>query len=121
MPFEASDEQKCDQTSNEELFAAGEEIGADDSDVPDRASARKAFLPSSIGLSVLTPPGLEELEAEVTWGDYSLPAAEGEGEAAAKRAGDTWKREPRRSVLRVAVTGNGAEAASPRPSRIPAG
>ncbi|MBK8594381.1 MAG: helicase [Holophagales bacterium] len=114
VPFEASDEQKCDETSNEELFAAGEEMGADDSDAPDRASARKAFLPSSIGLSVLTPPGLEELEAEVTWGDYSLPAVE--GEAAAKRVGDTWKREPKRSVLRVAVTGNGAR---PLPLDLP--
>ncbi len=116
VPFEASDEQKCDQTSNEELFAAGDEVGADDSDAPDRASARKAFLPSSIGLSVLTSAGLEELEAEVTWGDYSLPAAEGEGEGATKRAGDTWKREPKRSVLRVAVTGNGVR---PLPLDLP--
>ena len=104
VPFEASDEQRHDETSNEELFTAGEESGADDTDAPDRASARKAFLPSSIGLSVLTPRGLEHLEAEVTWGDYTLPPPEAEGRPGGKRSGDTWMREPKRSALRVALT-----------------
>ncbi len=72
VPFEASDDQKHDPTSSEELFAADDESGADDSDVPERSSARKVFLPSSMGLSVLTPPGTGSLEAEVTWGDYRI-------------------------------------------------
>ena len=35
----------------EELFAAEDESGADDADVPERSSARKVFLPSSASAS----------------------------------------------------------------------
>ena len=63
----------------EELFAAEDESGADDADVPERSSARKVFLPSSMGLIVLTPPGTGSLEAEVTWGEYRMPPAGAEG------------------------------------------
>jgi hypothetical protein len=100
VPFEAPEEQKVDPTGQEELFAAGEENGADDADVPERASARKVFLPSSIGLSVLVGSGAKSLAAEVTWGDYRLPMVE-EG---APRSGEaTWTREPGRAVVAVAL------------------
>lgn len=103
VPFEAPEEQKVDPTGQEELFAAGEESGADDADVPERASARKVFLPSSIGLSVLTGAGTKALEAEVTWGDYRLPKGDGE-EGGARRAGEaTWTREPGRALLMLAI------------------
>ncbi len=112
VPFEAPEEQKVDPTGQEELFAAGEENGADDADVPERASARKAFLPSSVGLSVLVASGTAVLEAEVTWGDYRLPGAEGE-EGVAARAGEaTWRREPRRAVVGVAIPAEGTKPAS---------
>lgn len=96
VPFEAPEEQKVDPTGQEELFAAGEENGADDADVPERASARKVFLPSSVGLSILVAKGTSGLEAEVTWGDYRLPEAE---EGATRGKETTWRREPRRAVV----------------------
>lgn len=40
VPFEAPEEQRVDPTGQEELFAAGDENGAEDADVPERASAR---------------------------------------------------------------------------------
>ncbi|HYN42017.1 MAG TPA: helicase, partial [Thermoanaerobaculia bacterium] len=111
VPFEASDEARHDPTSTEELFAADDEGGADDADVPERSSARKVFLPSSIGLSVLTPPGTGSLEAEVTWGDYRLPPAggEGEGERGLRGAEVTWKREPKRAVMPLALPPDGSK------------
>ena len=100
VPFEAPEEQKVDPTGQEELFAAGEENGADDADVPERASARKVFLPSSVGLSVLVGSGTEALEAEVTWGDYRLPVVAGTEDGAPRGGEATWKREPKRAVRR---------------------
>ncbi len=109
VPFEAPEEQKVDPTGQEELFAAGEENGADDADVPERASARKVFLPSSVGLSLLVAKGADALEAEVTWGDYRLPKAE-EGEPRGRET--TWTREPKRAVVALALPGGDARAAT---------
>ena len=83
--------------------------------MPERSSARKVFLPSSIGLSVLTSPGTGSLEAEVTWGDYRLPPAggEAEGERGPRGAEATWKREPKRAVMRVALPADGSKPVNP--------
>lgn len=114
VPFEAPEEQKVDPTGQEELFAAGEENGADDADVPERASTRKVFLPSSVGLSVLVGSSAASLEAEVTWGDYRLPGAEGEEGVAARSGEATWKREPRRATVTLALPEGEA-----RPATVP--
>jgi len=107
VPFEAPEEQKVDPTGQEELFAAGDENGADDADVPERASARKVFLPSSVGLSVLAAAKTATLEAEVTWGDYRLPKAD-EGEPRGKES--AWTREPKRAVVALALPEGEARA-----------
>jgi hypothetical protein len=51
----------------EEVGAGG---AAGDQDEPDPPNSRRRFLPSSVGLTVLLPPGVTEIEARVTWGDY---------------------------------------------------
>ncbi len=109
VPFEAPEEQKVDPTGQEELFAAGDENGADDADVPERASARKVFLPSSVGLSLLVAKGADALEAEVTWGDYRLPKTE-EGEPRGKET--AWTREPKRAVVALTLPEGEARAAT---------
>ncbi len=48
----------------------GRQAAGDDEDNPDKASGRRAFFPSSMGLSVLVPASTQTLEAEITWGDY---------------------------------------------------
>lgn len=112
VPFEAPEEQKVDPTGQEELFAAGEENGADDADVPERASARKVFLPSSVGLSVLVAVGTSSLEAEVTWGDYRIPKGEGAEESARRGSETTWGREPKRAVVALTLPEGEARAAT---------
>ena len=37
---------------------------------PEQASARKAFFPSSMGLSVLVPAETAQLRVRIAWGDY---------------------------------------------------
>jgi len=51
---------------------------AGDADLPDAPVAKRRFLPSSIGLTVLLPPDVREIEVRITWGDYrtELPLPE---------------------------------------------
>jgi hypothetical protein len=43
---------------------------AGDADTPDAPNTKRRFLPSSIGLTVLLPPEVTEIEARISWGDY---------------------------------------------------
>lgn len=72
VPSRAPESQRYDPESPETLDAVvGSEEGTGDDDVePDQAPARKVFLPSSMGVSVLVPPGAKHLDADVFWGDY---------------------------------------------------
>ena len=71
VPKNAPVEQRTDETSTEEIDAAGDTQGMDDASPPDRAAARRSFLPSSMGLSVLVAPGVDTLQAKIAWGDYA--------------------------------------------------
>ncbi|KAA0895460.1 DISARM system helicase DrmA [Oryzomonas rubra] len=75
VPKNAPEEQRCDPTSVEEIDAAGEAGELDDAGTPEKSSARKSFLPSSMGLTVLVAPGVGTLEAKVSWGDYTFEGA----------------------------------------------
>ncbi|MQA89175.1 MAG: hypothetical protein GEU90_02905 [Gemmatimonas sp.] len=70
MPYEGGEEQRSDFTAQEELDLAGDDDpSGDDGATPEGASQRKAFLPSSIGVSVLVPASAEVLRVDVDWGD----------------------------------------------------
>jgi hypothetical protein len=75
VPSSAPTEQKSDETSADEIDSGDDTKGADDAAPPDRATARKSLLPSSMGLSVLVAPGVDALEAKVAWGDYLYEGA----------------------------------------------
>jgi hypothetical protein len=70
VPKTAPVEERSDPTSTEEIDTAGDTEGNDDASPPDRAAARRSLLPSSMGLSVLVAPGVESLDATISWGDY---------------------------------------------------
>jgi len=56
-----------------------------------RHAARRSLLPSSMGLSVLVPPGVNQLKATVEWGDYRYegPGEEMAGVAESEQAEST--------------------------------
>ena len=92
--------------------------GAAGDDEPAEApSARRRFLPSSVGITVLLPLDIDHIEATVSWGDYvtepPLPASvlraeEEEDDEGARRQVD-WVRVPQeRTVSLPIATGRGA-------------
>ena len=69
VPETAPVSQRTDADAKDEIDAGGEGGGTDDNGTPDKAAV-PSLLPSSIGLSVLIPPGTKDIQAEITWGDY---------------------------------------------------
>ncbi|HSN98573.1 MAG TPA: DISARM system helicase DrmA [Candidatus Nanopelagicales bacterium] len=114
VPREAPVEVRQDPEPDEELASGGDDDG-DDGAPAEVASARKAFFPSSIGLSVLVPAGTRTLSARATWGEYVReegsvrPPPEGaEGEApAAARPEERWRRSPREAARTVEIPASG--------------
>ncbi len=98
VPLDAEDTQRVDEDSNEEVDAANDAGGGDDATPTEPASARRRFLPSSIGLSVLVPEATRRLKVCVRWGDYTLrKPADGHGE------GTEWERTQRIAELELEV------------------
>ena len=58
------------ETDVEEPVDDGAGGAAGDAEIPDAPNTKRRFLPSSIGLTVLLPPDITEIEAHVSWGDY---------------------------------------------------
>ena len=71
VPLEAGEAQKSDEAADDTLDApAGGGDAADDDNTPEPAAARRAFFPSSVGLSLLVSRQTRQLQVEVNWGDY---------------------------------------------------
>jgi hypothetical protein len=113
VPYEAPAEQREDEQGQEQLDLSGAAGATDDDETPEPASARRAFFPSSIGLSVLTPSSARAMTAIVEWGDYRyLEAEKREEGGSAEGKGEEgpparWVREQRRAevVLTIGDTG----------------
>lgn len=82
-PTTAEFAQRFDETSTEEIDSPAEPGGLDDDDAPEKPAARRSLLPSSMGLSVLVPDGVTELDTHIEWGDYEFEDPQGGGEPAA--------------------------------------
>jgi len=81
VPYGAGLEQRSDNTSNDELDEVSRPSSGDDQNTPEKSSARRAFFPSSMGLSFLVPQQASHFRAIVSWGDYSpIPKEEEEEE-----------------------------------------
>ena len=71
------DDDESDPSAQEEMEIDVEEPDADgvggaatDNEEPEAPNARRRFLPSSVGLTVLLDPDVTEIEARISWGDY---------------------------------------------------
>lgn len=86
---------------------AGDGEGTDDDVTPEPPAARRAFFPSSIGLSLLVSKATRRLKVELNWGDYRAEPVDGphDGEEVTSEGGGRiplrWKRQPRRVEMMV--------------------
>ena len=108
VPSDAPQEQRA-QDSEEEIDEPVEPSqGGDDAREPDRGSGKRAFLPSSIGMSVLLDASTTRLDIEVKWGDYAPEedrvsdaatdtdfSDSAAGESPVRRRFSPWVRRPR--------------------------
>jgi len=97
VPHEAPvDERQDDDAQADDLDDPGRPIEADDDGRPEPASARRAFFPSSMGMSVLVPAGTRQLQVRVGWGDYEpIPTPDEERERTGRPWTGRWTRVPR--------------------------
>lgn len=122
VPYEADEEQRSDFSEQEELDLAGERQGrGDDAVQPEQASGRKAFFPSSLGLSVLVPAAATSLVVTAAWGDYAPiqpedPAAEPAANGGNGKDRVIWQRTPRSEVVMVNLPERGAPQRTPIPN-----
>jgi len=117
VPHEAPASQRADDDSDETLDQPGKSLPSDDDNTPESASARKAFFPSSLGLSVLVSAQTTELHVSLAWADYEPTELDGPVEThtpkpglgsehpPAERAGrGAWRRRPRQAERKVTLT-----------------
>ncbi|BDA75948.1 Helicase-like (plasmid) [Calothrix sp. PCC 7716] len=107
VPYEASATQRSDDAGNEEINQLGRGAAGDDESTPEAASARKAFFPSSMGLSFLVSQEVKSLNVIVRWGDYK-PIAEKRDEEQAEtsmqlRNTGRWQRIPQYQQLTIPI------------------
>jgi hypothetical protein len=110
---------------NDRIEKAGAAGAAPDRVEDDKPIRRRSFHPSAIGITVLLPQGVRDVEAIVTWGDYQtepsieayLLAAEGGAQDGPKPDAPRveWVRIPRSENLRVPVPSGRAD----RPVIVP--
>ena len=104
VPFSAKPEQRSDDVGNDELDTISQHTAGDDEDEPESPSARRAFFPSSIGMSLLVPAGVARLEVAVSWGDYTPQEdLEEEAEAVSGTRWTTWRRSPHQETVQVVL------------------
>jgi len=96
VPTEAKETQRTDPTSDDELDQGAEPAGLDDDKAPEPAAARRSYLPSSMGMSLLIPRETARLSATVRYGDYIRVEKE-EG----KEGPLEWRRIPREETLAI--------------------
>jgi hypothetical protein len=120
------EELEIDVEEPDDVGAGG---AAGDTEAPEAPNTKRRFLPSSIGLTVLLPPDVTEIEARISWGDYRTepPLPEdillpdeanekgGDGKSKSKqRPLVDWVRMPQDKVVRVVVpVGRGAPIVIP--------
>ena len=106
IPTGTPPERSADADEDDDLDTVPESAGLAEESNDERKAARKAFFPSSIGLSFLVGAACRELAVTVRWGDYA-PA-----EIAEAGGGKTsvWRRTPHEAVLAVPLGGDAEPA-----------
>ena len=96
VPTDADEDQRFDPTSNDDVDQSPAVASVDENETPEKTAARQSYLPSSMGISVLLPAGVNELDAVVRYGEY-LRVEQHEGYSGPQH----WQRVPQEEVISV--------------------
>lgn len=99
VPFEASAADRAGDDIGDETEVQPKKGTADDAPTDAAPSGRRAFFPSSMGLSTLVPAAATTLHARVTWGDYQPQPGEAHG-----LPDKVWQRHPRQATATIDLT-----------------
>lgn len=109
IPATTPAEQGSDADEDEDNDPVLEDAGLPEESSEERRSAKKAFFPSSMGLSFLVPVAAGEITIDVTWGDYAPEEIEGpEGKSIS-----VWQRTQRESCVTIPLPKRESEAVVP--------
>lgn len=112
VPSSAPEEQRAGDAEAEGDLDSGDDTGGtDDQHTPDKGSARRAWRPSSLGLSFLVADNVSVLDVDVRWGDYTRSdsvverdgTGEAEGASGKHSSTEQWKRAPREGTVAVSI------------------
>jgi hypothetical protein len=106
VPTDAGEEQRTDPTSAEDIDQTPQVASIDENEAPEKPAARRSYLPSSMGTSVLLPAGVTELTAVVRYGEYLRVEHDAD-----YHGPQHWRRTPREAIVPIRfagqATGNG--------------
>ncbi|MEX1263843.1 MAG: DISARM system helicase DrmA [Actinomycetota bacterium] len=99
IPSSSPVESSSDPDEDEDFDEVPEDGGLPEESSEERRTAKKAFFPSSMGLSFLLPGSVNELAVTIQWGDYG-PA---EIQTEAEKTVSVWQRYAREASVKVTV------------------
>lgn len=113
VPYQAPLENRSDDTVNDDFDSVADSSSGEDNTKPEAASARKAYFPSSIGLSFFLPATTPPLQVQIDWGDYYPYETEETTETITKskpsekesslQTPQNWRRIPKRERVTVDI------------------
>jgi len=105
IPSGSAPESSSDPNEDEEDDPIPDDPGLPEESSEERRAAKKAYFPSSVGLSFLIAPATTDLDVRVTWGDYAPAEIEDdEGNTVS-----VWQRTPREELVHLRVPDAEAE------------
>jgi hypothetical protein len=109
IPAGSPPDASSDPDEDEDLEEIPDDVGLPEESAEERRAAKKAYFPSSMGLSFLVSSKTDEFRVSVTWGDYTTEPLEGpdEGERF------VWQRHPREAALSIPIPEREAEVPVP--------
>ena len=101
IPTGTPPDRSGDADEDDDLDTVPESAGLAEESNDERKAARKAFFPSSIGLSFLVAGSCRELAVTARWGDYEpLEIVDASGSKT-----PVWRRTPREEALSIPLGG----------------
>lgn len=104
-PYGVPQGDRSDDLGDDEIDQASRTGMGDDEKPPEAAAARKAYFPSSMGLSFLIAADVTKLKAIASWGDYKIIPEEEETEDGKqkqrKASQQKWQRYPKTEAMEL--------------------